>query len=134
MSDKPFLDTNVLIYAFAARDHRTQKAQALLFEGGIISVQSLNEFVSAVRRKLRMPWEEVLEALAAIETLCPSPQAITADTHTTALQVAERYGYHIFDSLILASALESRSETLYSEDLRDGQQIEGLTIKNPFPG
>lgn len=132
MSDRPFFDTNVLVYALHAADSRNKTAQSLLASGGITSVQSLNEFVSVVRRKLGMPWPEVLEAIAAIETLCPSPQAITLKTHKRALQIAERYGYRIFDSLILASAFEAGCRTLYSEDLQDGQAIEGLMIRNPF--
>jgi predicted nucleic acid-binding protein len=132
MSGKPFFDTNVLIYALGTQDSRSETAHDLLAKGGIISVQSLNEFVAVGRRKLGMKWEEVREAIAAVETLCPSPQPITVGTHKKALQIAEQYGYQIFDSLILASALEARCRTLYSEDLRDGQVIEGLAIQNPF--
>jgi predicted nucleic acid-binding protein len=132
MSAKPFFDTNVLIYSVHTGDRRSETAQALLASGGIISVQSLQEFVSVARRKLAMSWGEVREALAAIETLCPLPRAITVATSKRALQIAERYGYHIFDSLILASALEANCTTVYSEDLHRGQVIEGLTLENPF--
>jgi predicted nucleic acid-binding protein len=132
MSVKPFLDTNVLIYAVHTGDARSETAQALLAAGGVVSVQSLHEFISVGRRKLGMSWEEVREALAAIEVLCPLPRAITAETSKRARQIAEQYGYHIFDSLILASALEADCTTLYSEDLHHGQVIEGLTLENPF--
>jgi predicted nucleic acid-binding protein len=44
----------------------------------------------------------------------------------------ERYGYYIYDALVIAAALEASCRTLYSEDMRDGQVIEGLTIRNPF--
>jgi predicted nucleic acid-binding protein len=134
MSDKPFFDTNILIYALQSDDDRNRKAQSLLTTGGIISVQSLNEFASVARRKLKMRWKEIQEAIAAIETLCPSPQAITIETHRRALHIAERYGYSIFDALILAAALEANSTILYSEDLQHGQKVEGLTIRNPFSG
>ena len=130
--DKPFFDTNVLIYAFRADDHRSETAQALLAGGGVTGVQSLNEFVSVARRKLGMNWKEILESLAALDALCPSPVPLTFDLHRKALQIADRHGYHIFDSLIVAAALESESQTLYSEDLQDGQRIEFLTIRNPF--
>ena len=47
--------------------------------------------------------------------------------------IAARFGYRIYDSLIIASALEAACATLYSEDMQDGQVIEGrLTIRNPF--
>ncbi len=110
----------------------TAAARKLLAEGGVIGVQTLNEFVAVARRKLGMSWEEVSESSAAIRVLCPSPKPITLDTHEAALRIAARYGYHIFDSLIIAAALEASCSTLYSEDMRDGQAIEGLTIRNPF--
>ena len=132
MSVKPFFDTNVLLYTLQAEDKRSEAARRLLADGGVISVQSLNEFVSVARRKLGMRWAEIHEAITAFESLCPSPHAITMKVHTKALQIAERYGYRIFDSLILATALEAACSTLYSEDLQDGQVIEGLTIRNPF--
>lgn len=70
--------------------------------------------------------------MRAIHELCPSPVPITLTTHKEALRMAEQYNYNIFDSLILAAALEANCSTLFSEDMRDGQVIEGLTIRNPF--
>jgi predicted nucleic acid-binding protein len=49
-----------------------------------------------------------------------------------ALRLASRYQYHIYDSLVIAAALQAACSILYSEDMRDGQVIEGLTIRNPF--
>jgi len=43
-----------------------------------------------------------------------------------------RYGFHWYDSLIVAAALEANCNVLYTEDLQDGQVIDGLAIKNPF--
>jgi predicted nucleic acid-binding protein len=63
---------------------------------------------------------------------CPTPLPLTVETHDKALYLAERYGYSIFDSLIIAAALHAGARTLYSEDMQDGQTIEGLTIRNPF--
>ena len=48
------------------------------------------------------------------------------------LDVQARYQYGFYDSLIIASALSAGCDRLYSEDLHDGQIIEGLTIENPF--
>jgi predicted nucleic acid-binding protein len=133
MSDKAFLDTNVLICALAKDDPRRSCAEELLAAGGVISVQVLNEFVSVARRKLQMSWEEVTEALDAIRILCPSPVSITLETHDAALKIAQQYGYGIYRVLIAASAVEAKCSTLYSEDLQDGQIIEEqLTIRNPF--
>jgi predicted nucleic acid-binding protein len=129
---RAFFDTNVLIYAFAAGDPRTEISEALLATGGVVGVQTLNEFAAVAVRKLAMPWKDVLAALKAIRTLCPSPVPVTIRTHDAALRLAGRYGYHIYDSLVIAAAIEASCTTLYSEDMRDGQQIEGLTIHNPF--
>ena len=129
---RPFLDTNVIIYSFAEDDPRTKAAETLLARGGVVGVQTLNEFVAVATRKLAMPWEEVLEALSAIRKLCPSPVPITVETHDAALRIAGRYRYRIYDSLVIAAALEARCSTLFSEDMRDGQSIQGITIRNPF--
>jgi len=133
MSAKAFFDSNVLIYAMVSGDSRRERAQQLVAQGGVISVQVLNEFVAVARRKMRMPWENVIEALDAVRILFPSPVAITVDTHETALKIAQHYGFGIFDALIASSALEADCSTLYSEDLQDGQILDGLlTVRNPF--
>ena len=56
MSDKVFFDTNVLLYTIGQQDARTPTAEALLAQGGLISVQVLNELASVAHRKLRMSW------------------------------------------------------------------------------
>jgi len=132
MPDKAFFDTNVLIYAVAQKDPRGTRAEQLLAIGGMVSVQVLNEFVSVARRKIRMPWKDVIDALGAIRVLCPSPVPITVATHEAALRIAQKYGYGIYDALVAAAALEADCATLYSEDLHDGQRIDGVTIRNPF--
>lgn len=133
MSGNAFFDTNVLVYAVGQKDKRTETAEALLAGGGVISVQVLNELANVSRKKLGMSWEEIDETLAAIRVLCPSPVPLTIDTHDTGRRIAAKYGYSMFDGLIAASALEAECDTLYSEDLHDGQVIEGrVTVRNPF--
>jgi predicted nucleic acid-binding protein len=133
MPVKDFLDANVLIYAAAKNDSRASKAEALLESGGMLSVQSLNEFAAVARRKLGRPWKEVKELLDLICILCPDPIPVSLETHQLALAVAEKYGYGIYDALTVSSALEAGCKTLYSEDLQDGQVIHRqLTIRNPF--
>ena len=133
MAADVFFDTNVLIYSVSQGDSRAEQAEALLAAGGMISVQVLNEFVSVARRKLGMSWREVADAIDAILVLCPSPIAITLTVHDSALVIAERYGFGIYDALVTAAALEAKCKTLYSEDFQDGQVIEErLTIRNPF--
>jgi predicted nucleic acid-binding protein len=133
MPARDFFDTNVLIYAVGKNDPRASRAEALLAGGGIVSIQSLNEFVSVARRKLGLPWKEVKEMLDIICVLCPDPVPISLDTHRGAVAIAEKYGYSIYDTLIASAALEAGCKTLYSEDLQDGQIINRqLTIRNPF--
>jgi len=133
MNAKPFLDTNIALYAFREGDSRGQKAEALLVKGGLISVQVLNEFAAVARRKLNKRWEEVRRALGILRVFCPEPVPVTVKTHEAALQMAERYKYSIYDSLIIAAALETGCNVVYSEGLQDGQVIENsLTIRNPF--
>jgi predicted nucleic acid-binding protein len=133
MSGKAFFDTNILVYLIGQKDERTDTAEALLAGGGIISVQVLNELANVSRKNLRMSWEEIDEALAAVRVLCPSPLPLTIDSHDAGRHIAAKYGYSMLDGLIAASALEAECETLHSEDLQDGQVIEGrLLIRNPF--
>jgi predicted nucleic acid-binding protein len=132
MNAKPFFDTNILLYAFNEDDPRNEVSRILLAAGGVIGVQTLNEFVAVARRKAGRSWQQVSEALHALRDLCPTVIPLTLDTHEAALPIAERYGYHIFDSLVIAAALEAHCRTLYSEDMQDGQKIGDLTIRNPF--
>lgn len=133
MSDRAFFDTNVLVYVVGQEDRRTKAAEALLAGGGVISVQVLNELANVARKKLGMSWEDIHEALGAIRALCPSPLAVTSDMHDAARQIAAKYGFSMYDALIAAAALEGECDTLYSEDMQDGQLLEGrVKIRNPF--
>jgi len=133
MPDRVFFDTNVLIYAMAKGDPRTQQAEDLLTAGGVVSVQVLNEFARVALGKMKMPWADVRDVLEVIQVFCPEPRPITLITHQDALTIAEKYGFGIFDALIAVSALEAKCSILYSEDMQDGQVIDGrMRIRNPF--
>ncbi len=133
MSGKVFFDTNVLIYGMGTKDPRARRAEQLLSEGGVVSVQVLNEFIDVARRKVRMSWDDVKQALRVIQFFCPNPVPITVGTHEHALIIAERHDIRIYDALILTSALATNCTTLYTEDLQDGQVIDcRLTVRNPF--
>jgi predicted nucleic acid-binding protein len=127
-----FLDTNVLLYLLSADEPKADRAEAVVAEGGIISVQVLNEFAAVASRKLGMDFPEIRDVLGPIQAICPV-QALTLETHTRGLLLAERYGFSVFDAMIVASAVLSGCTTLYSEDLQDGQTIDDrLVIRNPF--
>jgi predicted nucleic acid-binding protein len=133
MSAELFFDTNILIYAIAQDDRRTVRAASLLQQGGTISVQVLNEFANVAHRKLKRSWPEIIEALAALRILFPEPRPIGLTIHEAAVEIAYQNGFALYDSLIIASALEAGCSTLLSEDMHDGQVIGGqLTIRNPF--
>lgn len=127
-----FFDTNALLYVIGSDTTKAGAAEALLLTGGTISVQVLNEFALTAFRKHAMTWPEIRLALSRIRYVC-SVEPVTERTHDLAVQLAERYGYRLYDSALLAAALLANCTTVYSEDMQDGQVIEGsLTIRNPF--
>ncbi len=127
-----FFDTNVVLYLLSADTAKADRAEELLATGGTISVQVLNEFSAVARRKLRMSWPEIREALAPIRAVC-SVEPVSVDTHDRAVEIGERYGLSIYDSSIVAAALLAGSKILWSEDMQHAQVIERtLTIRNPF--
>ncbi|GAB4526064.1 MAG: PIN domain-containing protein [Amphiplicatus sp.] len=131
MSDA-FLDSNILVYAFTD-DPRSERALALIEQGPLIGVQTLNEFANVARRKLAMSWKEVGDALAAVRALCPQAIPVTLDVHERALALAGRYGFSFYDALVAAAALAGGCRTLWSEDMQHGLKVERrLKIVNPF--
>ena len=132
MSDKPFLDTNVVLYLLSEDTAKADRAEALLAAGGTVSVQVLNEAVSVMTRKLKMNLDEIREVLAGVRHYC-TVEPLTAEIHDKALDVMGRYGFSVYDSLIVAAATLAGCDTLYSEDLQDGFRAGAfLTIVNPF--
>jgi predicted nucleic acid-binding protein len=132
MSGRSFFDTTILVYSISSEEPRAAVAEKLLAGGGWISVQVLNEFAAVARRKLSMSWEQTREALLAIRALCESPIPLSIETHEAGLEIAARYGFSIYDALILAAALEAYCDVLYTEDMQNGRVIGPLTIRNPF--
>lgn len=126
-----FFDTNVIVYAFLDIEKRRQ-ALAAISEGGVISVQVLNEFTQVARRKRQRPWPEIEDAIAVLRIRFPEVVPITSDTHASAIAIARDHGLSFFDALIVSSALEAGCDRLYSEDLQDGRRFPGLAIVNPF--
>jgi len=127
-----FFDTNIVLYLLSADEIKADRSEGVLANGGVISVQVLNEFAAVGSRKLRMSWREITEALDPVRALCKI-EPVTVETHDRAIEIAARYGYSIYDATIVASALGAGCKTLYSEDLQDGQVIDKhLTIRNPF--
>lgn len=126
-----FLDTNIIIH-FAGGGVQADRAEALLKQGGVISVQVLNEVANVCRRKLRFDWEEVNEVLASLRaTLDVVP--VTVRTHELGMRIAERHQIAVYDALLLAAARLADCDCFWSEDMHHGLVVENsLTIRNPF--
>jgi predicted nucleic acid-binding protein len=137
MSDKPFLDTNVLLYAYTENDakkHTTALSLLDTLNHGeiIISPQVLNEFYVNMVKKFKKTHTEIIlcvDDIIGFTHVAP----LTIETIQCCIGIRERYGFHWYDSMILSSALENGCTVVYSEDMQNGQRIEGsLLIKNPF--
>ncbi len=133
MSDvEHFFDTSVLLYLLSADSRKADRVEQLLSSRGTISVQVLNEFAAVALRTLRMPLGDIREILGTMRAVC-SVEAVTAATHDRGLAVNQRYGFSFYDSMIVSSALIVGSKVLYSEDLQNGQVIDGrLRVADPF--
>lgn len=134
--DKIFLDTNILCYLYDCRDlakqNRAQKIfNELLALGTIqISVQVLQEFCNVCLNKIHIPNEKVHEYLKLFAQL---PVYLNdSQTILSALEIKDKTQFSFWDSLILVAAEETECNMLLSEDLNDGQVVNGLRIINPF--
>jgi predicted nucleic acid-binding protein len=127
-----FFDTNLVLYLLSADEDKANTAEALLAQGGLVSVQVLNEAVSVCRRKLSLTWPEVHELLETVRAYC-EVLPLSLATHERALYLAARYQLSIYDALICAAAQQAGATVLYSEDLQDGLVLGELTVRNPFP-
>ena len=129
---RPFVDTNVLLYLLSGDAGKAERAEAVLARGIVVSVQVLNEFASVARRKVGLSWPELAQALVDIRRFA-DVRPLTIETHDRGLELAERYQLGLYDAMIAAAALEADCVSLLSEDFQPGQRIgKHLIIRNPF--
>jgi predicted nucleic acid-binding protein len=127
-----FFDTNVLLHLASGDLAKAERAEAVVREGGAISVQVLNEIANVARRKLRMSWQDTRGFLSSMRGLL-TVHPVSVETHELGIALAERYNLAIFDAFIAASALLAECDRLWSEDMQDGMAIDRrLRIVNPF--
>lgn len=127
-----FFDTSVLLYLLSGDAVKADRIETLLAARGVISVQVLNEFAVVAIRKLKIPLHEVREILDTIRAVC-AVEPITVDAHDRGLAVFERYKFSFYDSILIATALISGANILYSENLQHRQVIDNqLRVTNPF--
>lgn len=128
-----FIDTNIVVYSLSKDEYKQNKALELLANKPVMSVQVLSETANVMRRKLGFDITAIRAVINRINQECSLLQPITFVTLNVALDIAERYSFSHYDSLIIAAALQAGCTTLYSEDMQHGQIIEGrIRIINPF--
>lgn len=126
-----FVDTNIVLYLLDDGP-KADRAEAILAQGPRISVQVLNEATVNCRRKAGLSWDETGAFLAGIQALCPV-EDLTLQTHEIGRALAERYGFSVYDAMIVAAALIAGCTTLWTEDMHNGLLVEGqLRLVNPF--
>ena len=138
MTEHCLVDTNILVYAFASRGTKHEKAKALVSDlmhsGGMaVSSQNLAEFCRVSTEKLaeKIPHSS---ALNAIETLSSSSKVVFYGTGEVkeALRLCSSYGGHFFDSLLAATMASENISTIYTENEKDFRKVAGLKVVNPF--
>jgi predicted nucleic acid-binding protein len=138
MSDRYFVDTNILLYAHdASTGAKHERAKRLVEElwrdrSGVLSTQVLQELTVNLRKKAGRP----LDTKATRDILADylTWQIVVNDGGSilAALAVEERYRISFWDALIVQAASQCGAEILYSEDLADGQSYGTVRVVNPF--
>jgi len=134
---KVFIDSNVVIYVYSSSEKAKQQVARKIVKENytVISTQVLQEMSNTLGRKYLLDYSSIKDTLQ--ECIYSNNEIYTNHQHTIfkACDIAKRYHFTFYDSLIISAALESNCDILYSEDLQHNQVIEGvLTIINPFIG
>lgn len=131
------LDTNILIYAEDGddTDGRHDDAMALMDRlavvGAIVSLQVLGEFLNVCRKRKMLALDQAA-AKASLYAATFGEYPTSLDDLLVGADLAARYQLQFFDATLIAVARRAGATALLSEDMQDGQQIDGLTILNPF--
>ena len=138
MSDKYFVDTNILMYAHdTSTGAKHERAKALVDElwrrrSGVISTQVLQELSVNLRRKAGRPLDAKTTREVVADYLTWQVVVNNGDSILGALELTERYRISFWDALVIHAAQASGAEVLYSEDLAEGQDYGGVTVVNPL--
>jgi predicted nucleic acid-binding protein len=137
MSDKTFVDANVLIYAYDLDSGRKRQISnsillTLWQEGsGVVSMQVLQEFYVNATRKLATPMARSA-ARSVVNDYMKWCMEATSDQISEAFRFEEEYKINFWDALIIAAAFKSGANRILSEDLNAGQRYAGILVENPF--
>jgi len=132
---KVFLDSNVVIYAYRNDENAKQQIskQLIAEQGVVISTQVLQEMANTLHRKFKADYNIIRSLLTECLQNVTKLHINTQHTILKACNIADRYHFSFYDSLIIAAAIESECSILYSEDMQHNMKIENqLTIFNPF--
>lgn len=138
MSDKYFVDTNILMYAHdASSGVKHQRARALVEElwhnrSGVVSTQVLQELAVNLRRKAGQPLGAKATRDIVKDYLSWQVVINGGDAILEALETEERYQISFWDALVIQAAKASGARVLYSEDLSDGQMYGSVRVVNPL--
>jgi predicted nucleic acid-binding protein len=126
-----FFDTNVLLYLLSGDAVKADRAERLLSEGGVVSVQVLNEFASVGLRKLSLTVPEIRELLATVRAVC-AVKPVDLETHELGLDLTASHQLSLYDAMIVSAALRANCAVVFSEDMQHGQTFGQLVVRNPF--
>ncbi len=135
MSDRPTIDSNILIYAFAKQnDFRKGVAIDIIESCDILSLQALNETIYVLRKKFNFTFDDIDKIIDFLKLHFVISE-ISLTTLKKGITISKKYQLSFWDSMMIAAAIENRCTILFSEDLQHEQIIEGkLKIINPFKG
>ena len=137
MSGRCFFDTNILVYMQDDSEPKKQEKARRLFTScvesasAVISTQCMQEFFNITANKMGQDKASIKQIIHNFSQNVPTVQ-ITPTLIENAIDISIKTGFSFWDSLILSAAVSSGCDTLYPEDLNDGQIVEVVTIKNPF--
>ena len=137
MSDKTFVDTNILIYAHdvdAKAKHEVAKdvlRELWNQRTGVLSMQVLQEFYVNVTRKIASPLSKDVARLV-VNTYSIWCTETTPAEIAAAFRIEDESRIGFWDALIVASAAKAGTVRILSEDLNAEQMIAGIRVENPF--
>ena len=138
MSDKVFLDTNILVYAYDSSEPEKQtKAQTLLIQGierenSVISAQVLGEFFVVVTRRIQKPLSaEQVEQVIDLLSILPAVE-VDLKLVRRAISIHRESQISYWDSLIVSAAERAGCTKILSEGLNAGQAYHDVRVENPF--
>jgi predicted nucleic acid-binding protein len=138
MSDRYFVDTNILMYAHdTAAGDKHVRAKALVEDlwenrSGVVSTQVLQELAVNLRRKAKKPLDPKATRDIVSDYLAWQVVVNGGDSILEALDLEVRYQVSFWDALVVQAAQVSGAEILYSEDLSDGQTYGTVRVINPL--